>query len=62
MVARYCVADLNTGSVAEWSNAPLSKSGMLARASGVRILSLPPMKNPEYFGVADFGSGRQCSE
>lgn len=32
---------MGSGSVAEWSNAPLSKSGMLARASGVRILSLP---------------------
>ena len=29
------------GSVAEWLKAPLSKSGMLARASEVRILPLP---------------------
>ena len=38
---------ISDGSVAEWSNAPLSKSGMAERSSGVRILSLPPTKCPK---------------
>ena len=34
--------DVVDGEVAEWSNAPHSKCGMLARASGVRIPPSPP--------------------
>lgn len=36
---------INFGSVAEWFNAPVLKTGVLASGPGVRILPLPPKLN-----------------
>ncbi len=43
----YVRPSCSSGEVAEWSNAPDSKSGVLAREPGVRIPPSPPFISPE---------------
>ena len=44
------------GEVAEWSNVPDSKSGVLSKVPRVRIPPSPPSHNVSIFALLDFGA------